>query len=560
MRTRIGLLLIVGAGSLATAAPAAATTFCVPTFHSACANDGVNVQQASLQTALLTAGDDGSADRIVIAAGTVSDVDSYTLDSGDNDDLEIVGAGPGATAITTSQTGNPFVLNLAGARAVTMRDLTVRVPASFNDNQGGAIQAQGATFENVDIESRNVRSDGAQSMIGGGTFRDGRVYGSMGGSIDTGFSGNGAETGVLTIERTSIEDASWGVSSDDPEVSVFVRRTRIADPLAYGVRISDGAFASVQNTIIEADTGTPVVAESNDAGTVIVNLRHLTIVGTGIGASDPAIRTTVQSAAGNGPVNLVANDTIIAGYPDPLTCEAPSAANVGDASLTTRYSYFFHSANVSGDCSVPTIDTVDAFDPAIGPPQFAGASDYHLPAGSPAIDTGDPLTATLPTEDYDGAPRPVDGNADGTPRRDMGAYEHQPPVPNPDPDPQNPDPQDPGAQDPDPPDQPPGDTGDKRAPSISKLRARGLSASDGGRVRLKLDEAAAIELTFKRARSSKGQRPAPVRLRFTGVAGRNRLRIKRGKLDAGAYRLKAAATDAAGNRSTPARARVEVLP
>jgi hypothetical protein len=80
---------------------------------------------------------------------------------------------------------------------------------------------------------------------------------------------------------------------------------------------------------------------------------------------------------------------------------------------------------------VSTVQTIDAANPKFGPPQFLGPADYHLPATSVAIDSGDPLTATLPTEDFDGAPRPVDGNGDGTARRDMGAYEYQPPLPQP---------------------------------------------------------------------------------------------------------------------------------
>src|SRR6185436_18504433 len=98
-----------------------------------------------------------------------------------NDDLEIAGAGPADTVITSTQTGNVFMMNLNGPRDVTMRDLTLRIPASLNDNQGGALQAQQDLFENVDIESRNVRSDGIGSAIGGSVFRDGRLYGSMGG-------------------------------------------------------------------------------------------------------------------------------------------------------------------------------------------------------------------------------------------------------------------------------------------------------------------------------------------------------------------------------------------
>ena len=116
MKLRSGSLLAGGVAMLIVAAPASATTFCVPSFHPACPNNGANVQEASLQTAMLSNGDDTVADRIVIAAGTVTDIDSYTIDSGDNDDLEIVGAGPAATVITSTQSGNQFVINLNGAR------------------------------------------------------------------------------------------------------------------------------------------------------------------------------------------------------------------------------------------------------------------------------------------------------------------------------------------------------------------------------------------------------------------------------------------------------------
>ena len=46
--------------------------------------------------------------------------------------------------------------------------------------------------------------------------------------------------------------------------------------------------------------------------------------------------------------------------------------------------------------------------------------DYHLQAGSPAIDSGLDTCVTL---DLDGALRPVDGNSDGNSISDVGAYE-----------------------------------------------------------------------------------------------------------------------------------------
>jgi hypothetical protein len=50
--------------------------------------------------------------------------------------------------------------------------------------------------------------------------------------------------------------------------------------------------------------------------------------------------------------------------------------------------------------------------------------DYHLQNTSPAVDAGDNAAPQLPALDLDGQARSVDGNQDGTPRVDMGAYEY----------------------------------------------------------------------------------------------------------------------------------------
>jgi len=56
--------------------------------------------------------------------------------------------------------------------------------------------------------------------------------------------------------------------------------------------------------------------------------------------------------------------------------------------------------------------------------------DYHLLPASPCIDTGDPNYIPEPNAtDLDGQPRLLDGDEDGIPIIDMGAYEYRPPIP-----------------------------------------------------------------------------------------------------------------------------------
>src|SRR5689334_23293925 len=87
-----------------------ATTFCVPNFHAACPNNGTNVAQANLETAMQSNATDGIADEIIIDSGTFTDPDSWT--PAGSDALTVRGAGVDNTDLTASSNVNAYVVNL----------------------------------------------------------------------------------------------------------------------------------------------------------------------------------------------------------------------------------------------------------------------------------------------------------------------------------------------------------------------------------------------------------------------------------------------------------------
>jgi hypothetical protein len=424
-------LWILGIGAIAfalsLAAPASATTFCVPnTGFAAC--PGGSVAQTNLETAMQSNASDGIADTIVIDAGTFTDADSFETDNTNTDALEIVGAGPGATRLTTSSMNNVIVVNLnPGSRAVTMRALRIVVPASIPAFQGIGLQTRLDTLENVEIESQGVDHTIGVLFVDGGSLAGGAINGSGGGSFGFAVSTSAAASGVLDLSRLQISNTSTGVNVSQAAIPVNLRRSRIDAP-ATGVAVSGGGTATVENSVIVDPSFDGVRATSNSASSPTATLRHTTIARVAGQTTANPVSAQVLNVAGYGNASLTATGTIIRGFDNSYFRTAPTDTMVGDANLSLSYSNFPPTGSDSGDGTLDTSTGNINADPL-----FAGASDFHLLGGSPSIDTADPMPAVAVNEDFDGAPRPVDGNGDSIARRDMGAFEYQPPPPPPPP-------------------------------------------------------------------------------------------------------------------------------
>jgi len=156
------------------------------------------------------------------------------------------------------------------------------------------------------------------------------------------------------------------------------------------------------NNILAFNTAAPSGGGIKLAGSGVFEVLNNTIYGNMAGyggglASGAAGLTTVNNII-TGNTASEAGDDIYVAYP----------------SLATIRS------NLIGDGQLAGQDGNFAADPLLSDPNQI---DFHLLPGSPAIDSGDSMSLTLPATDYEGDARILDGNSDGIAVVDIGADE-----------------------------------------------------------------------------------------------------------------------------------------
>ena len=399
-------LLAVAVGlAVAGALPAAASasTICVNTSPGGCDS---TFNSGELQNALDAAASNPGHDRVLIGPGTYSQAGgfSYDVPASPINTIDIVGAGVGQTTITATSADDSRALLVITNRPIqqadlsTLSDLTVQVPAGSN-NQGLAFA--GATAVGVAVTGPGMTS--GAGVVLGGVFASGSV------SLPTGASTVGVlEVGVdATLQDSLIVAADGVVNPSDVGATTYVRRSEIQ--ATRGLLSTVAGTLIADNVLVRLSGAGQVGALSSGSAPLSPTLNgdHLTIVGNSSLSSDG-----VQIV---GPASATVTNSIIRGVDRSLHRDGTAGA----ANLTVSYS----------DYGTNNIDT-GAGTLTEGPgnltniaPVFVGSSDFHLQATSPLIDAGDP--AACGGADRDGGPRVVDGNGDGSPRTDIGAFEYQ---------------------------------------------------------------------------------------------------------------------------------------
>ena len=534
--------VLAGAALALAAAPASATDFCLNISDPACpagASFASDVEDAMEMHQVPALAKDGVPDRVFIPSGAQlpsNGVNFFPYETGAdfslNDDLEVIGAGRDSTILTTNTSSNVYVvlLNNMPNRKVTMRDLTIRAPASFPDSGpagfGSILQEEGDVFRRVNFESRNPVAPNHSGTSGvnvlrGGTFDDVRFFGTAGGGFGQAFStGQWFPGNSLEITDSDIVDFSGGITySSNPGLPVHITRSHFRSDFGTVLGVYN-ALSSIENSVVEAGQTPPffvqaTTANTDNANLVVKNSTILNLGGSSV-AFDVAAGNTAVGSAGLG-----IYDSIVYGFEKSWTLAAGSGPGVGDANLDIAYSNIENQGvRTGGDGFANTANNNISQNPG-----FVGFNDYHLSPSSPSIDAGSPSPGGL-LDDIEGSVRPLDGNGDGVAVRDQGAYE-APTLPTCSNDPSL---------------CPP--------PKITALKAKKITKKAKTiQFRFKSSKAARVKFTFKPTGGKKPKRKT-ARAVKKAKAGANSFKVRKKKLKPGRYLITIVATDSQGNKST----------
>lgn len=454
--SRVSLVVVVlaAASLLATAAQASANTYCAVTSGSlpdCSAPNTFTGATTSVQAALNAAATNAGPDKVVIGPGTFTSTGNTALvynPAAAGNDIEIAGQGASTVLSPTTAIGYTLLLAGTGATSNSMHDLTVTIPPGSIAGTDGIVVTQSA---NADIHDVSVlQGAGSGSTVGvqlnqGSKLRKSTVALPLIGisSISTYgvISVSTAGTGIPVVSDSNVT-ADIGASAGQGVAGLerlLVERDRIN--ASIGVTTAQGGDVAVRDTLIKLlpDTANPTFSSVglysdiflSGNTTATIDAKNVTIVG---GSSPNDIGVWSIASDSSGPiVDASLSSSIIT---DVETSLKRTGAQ-GVATLEAEYSNFdpatINSTNPGGSGILSqgpgNVNVAPGFVNAAG-------SDFSLASSSPLIDIGDPaaLGGDESTTDLAGNPRVVDGNGDGTARRDIGAFEYQPPAPPPPPD------------------------------------------------------------------------------------------------------------------------------
>ena len=341
---------------------------------------------------------------IRVGPGTYSD-GPYTLGPGITLQGSGAGVGAGATALTLALNASPQTyVTLNGG---TLRNLRVSMNG-LNSTGDIGVEASGtAILESVIIFGATGLTDATGLQTQGSTI-NGTTVNVVAGPQNTAVHGLGGNTFIdNTWNGGRVGFLHTGATSDTV--------TRSTIQLAETAASVEAGTLNIDNSVIDlGSTGQTGVRAGTDSsvGATTVDAKQLTVVGGAVGSrgvwADAAALTATSSVT-------LAN-SIVRGATHSL---AASESNSGTATIAVHHSdYTAQTVDEPGGGEVtPGVGNLDV-DPGF---LNAAAGDYSLRSGAAVVDKGDSSVVT--PKDRAGNDRAFDGDSNGSPVPDMGAYE-----------------------------------------------------------------------------------------------------------------------------------------
>lgn len=450
------LPLVFVLAAFAVAAPSAAAldkNFCVGTVTTVTCENAYPLTRAGLQQAIDRADDPAPGfagrDSVVIGPGTIDVDGTVTISPPFGEPVDVIGSGRSQTVLQIVDDGgvgtNRILLTPGILTDSSLQSLNVKT--SFSMTSEIAVLADGGRIDDVDFDvigGQDSFHRGVMAPYSNPVTITDSVFDCAGGGYYAVDAGAG-----LTISDTRITHA--GTWNSDETIAISAGGDLDAARLdVRGAHVGvyfNGDDGEIRDSLIKMGSTSYGTNQEGVGVQLGVGLgtgdRELRMRGvTVIGATDTQFGAYLFSFFGstaNGHLRI---------YDSLLMAEGTGSrdiacSNNGTGTATVTVSNSLHDqtdfSTLSGTpCAATTANGVDR---RVTPPLFADAAagDYRAAAGSPVIDAGnDDSDRPAPKLDLDRVERFADGNGDGTPIIDIGAYELQHPFPPPAAPPANP--------------------------------------------------------------------------------------------------------------------------